>query len=80
MKSSKDFYNLDDGSVLTFERVERLDSDVYRPVLILGPLADPLVSKLNSESPDRYCRVASGKMWVLIYPVIIHNKQYFPAS
>jgi len=49
----------DDGSVLTFERVERLDSDVYRPVLILGPLADPLVSKLNSESPDRYCRVAS---------------------
>ena len=32
-----------------------------RPVLILGALAEPLINKLTSESPDKYCRCEPGK-------------------
>ncbi|XP_013400011.1 disks large homolog 5-like [Lingula anatina] len=56
---------LDDGTVLTYQRVERLDYKVCRPVMILGPLAEPLINKLTSESPDKYCRCESMPMKAL---------------
>ena len=45
---------------MTYERVERLDSSVCRPVLILGPLAEPLINKITSESPDKHQRCQPG--------------------
>ena len=59
---------------MTYERVERLDSSVCRPVLILGPLAEPLINKITSESPDRYQRCQPGQ-WALqeLKPLYIVN-------
>ena len=37
-----------------------------RPVLILGPLAEPLINKLTSESPDKYCSPKPGKINVFL--------------
>ena len=38
--------------------------NVCRPVLILGPLADALINKITSESPDKYCRCETGSCHV----------------
>ncbi|XP_074647785.1 disks large homolog 5-like isoform X2 [Tubulanus polymorphus] len=46
----------DDGTMLTYQKVTRLDHVMCRPVLILGPLAEPIVSYLTSEAPDRFTR------------------------
>ena len=54
-----------DGSTGTYERVERLDSAVCRPVLILGPLTEPLINKLTSESPDKFCRCEPGEISIV---------------
>jgi uncharacterized protein (DUF362 family) len=43
--------------MLTYERVERLDISVCRPVLIIGPLQEQLINKLTAESPDKYCHI-----------------------
>ncbi|CAH1793992.1 unnamed protein product [Owenia fusiformis] len=47
---------LDDVSTVAYQKVERLDSKVCRPVLILAPLAESLISKLILESPDKFQR------------------------
>ena len=52
---------------MTFTRVERLDCKVYRPVVLIGPLAEPLINKLTSESPDKYCRCDPGNLLILKY-------------
>ncbi len=49
-----------DGCLVTFTRVERLDCKVCRPVVLIGPLAEPLINKLTSESPDKYSRCDPG--------------------
>ena len=50
-----------DGCLVTFTRVERLDCKVCRPVVLIGPLAEPLINKLTSESPDKYARLDPGR-------------------
>ncbi|XP_052266355.1 disks large homolog 5-like isoform X3 [Dreissena polymorpha] len=43
---------LDDSS--TYLSVERLEYKKTRPVVLIAPLADALIQKLSSESPDKY--------------------------
>ncbi|XP_076459748.1 disks large homolog 5-like [Babylonia areolata] len=43
-----------DESALGYTQVERIESDQTRPVVLLAPLADALIKKLVSESPDKY--------------------------
>ncbi|KAL9925375.1 MAGUK family member discs large 5 isoform 1-T3 [Glossina fuscipes fuscipes] len=39
----------DDGGILSYQRVERLDSPVRRPVLIIGPLSECVMSRLTID-------------------------------
>lgn len=45
---------LDDFSVYTYTKIERIEYKKIRPVILLAPLSDPLINKLSSESPDKY--------------------------
>jgi hypothetical protein len=53
---------LTDGSCATYERVERLDGSLCRPVIIVGAFADAIINKLVSESPDKYLRIDFGEL------------------
>ncbi|KAK7500983.1 hypothetical protein BaRGS_00007863 [Batillaria attramentaria] len=43
-----------DDSILGYTQVERIEYDHIRPVVLLAPLAEPLIKKLTGESPDKY--------------------------
>lgn len=43
-----------DESILGYTQVEKIEYDQIRPVVLLAPLAEPLIRKLTSESPDKY--------------------------
>ncbi|XP_076455476.1 disks large homolog 5-like isoform X2 [Babylonia areolata] len=53
-----------DESIFGYTQVEKIECQQTRPVVLLAPLADPLIRKLASASPDKYkfCepRIASG--------------------
>lgn len=46
----------EDVSLCSYQRVERLDYTEYRPVLVLGPLAECVVDKLVTDFPDQFRR------------------------
>ncbi|XP_055915942.1 disks large homolog 5 isoform X1 [Eupeodes corollae] len=39
----------DDGGILSYQRVERLDSPIRRPVLIIGPLSECVMDRLTID-------------------------------
>ncbi|XP_069696680.1 disks large homolog 5 isoform X2 [Periplaneta americana] len=43
-------------ALCSYQRVERLDYPVFRPVLIVGPLADCVMEKLIQDFPDKFTR------------------------
>lgn len=43
-----------DDSILGYTQVERIEYDHIRPVVLMAPLAEPLIKKLTGESPDKY--------------------------
>ncbi|KAJ8318863.1 hypothetical protein KUTeg_003954 [Tegillarca granosa] len=51
--SSESVPILDDMS-MAYTRVERMEYKKIRPVILLAPLADALINKLASESPNKY--------------------------
>ncbi|XP_071954116.1 disks large homolog 5-like isoform X2 [Antedon mediterranea] len=55
-QSMSDVPIMDDIFIPTYQRVERLDYNQKRPVLILGPLNDRVNEKLELESPDKFTR------------------------
>ncbi|XP_077863635.1 disks large homolog 5-like, partial [Saccoglossus kowalevskii] len=46
----------EDFIIPTYQRVERLDYKVKRPVLLIGAFVDPVIEKLVLESPNKFCR------------------------
>ncbi|KAL8565502.1 hypothetical protein ACOMHN_049478 [Nucella lapillus] len=55
-----------DESIFGYTQVEKIECEKTRPVVLLAPLADPLIRKLASASPDKYmfceARIASGML------------------
>lgn len=51
----------DEADIPTYQRVERLDIRIKRPVVLLGPHTDKVASKLVDESPDKFSRVPESK-------------------
>ncbi|XP_056147340.1 disks large homolog 5a isoform X2 [Lampris incognitus] len=47
---------LDDCVSLAYQRVQKVECTSPRPVLILGPLTDPVKDILVKESPGKFCR------------------------
>ncbi|XP_018325504.1 disks large homolog 5 [Agrilus planipennis] len=47
----------EDLSLCSYQRVERLDYPEFRPVLVLGPLAECIVDKLVNDFPDKFQKV-----------------------
>uniref|UniRef100_A0A673IGZ9 Disks large homolog 5-like n=1 Tax=Sinocyclocheilus rhinocerous TaxID=307959 RepID=A0A673IGZ9_9TELE len=47
---------LDDFVSLAYQRVQKIDCTSPRPVLILGPLVDPVKDMLVKESPEKFSR------------------------
>uniref|UniRef100_A0AAY4C8G4 Uncharacterized protein n=1 Tax=Denticeps clupeoides TaxID=299321 RepID=A0AAY4C8G4_9TELE len=47
---------LEDCVSLAYQRVQKVDCTSPRPVLILGPLVDPVKDMLVKESPGKFCR------------------------
>ncbi|XP_078144882.1 disks large homolog 5a isoform X2 [Centroberyx gerrardi] len=47
---------LDDCVSLAYQRVQKVECTSPRPVLILGPLTDPVKDMLVKESPGKFCR------------------------
>ncbi|KAM6916716.1 disks large homolog 5a isoform 3-T3 [Xenentodon cancila] len=47
---------LDDCVSLAYQRVQKVECTSPRPVLILGPLTDPVKEMLIKESPGKFCR------------------------
>ncbi|CAL1527985.1 unnamed protein product [Lymnaea stagnalis] len=43
-----------DDSILGYTQVEKIEFKTVRPVVLLAPLAEALIRKLESESPDKY--------------------------
>ncbi|KAK7112713.1 hypothetical protein V1264_012124 [Littorina saxatilis] len=43
-----------DEYILGYTLVDRIEYEQTRPVVLLAPLAEPLIRKLTSESPDKY--------------------------
>ncbi|KDR24048.1 Disks large-like protein 5 [Zootermopsis nevadensis] len=43
-------------ALCSYQRVERLDYPVFRPVLIIGPLAECVTEKLIQDFPDKFTR------------------------
>ncbi|XP_034041643.1 disks large homolog 5a isoform X2 [Thalassophryne amazonica] len=52
----------DDCVSLAYQRVQKVECASPRPVLILGPLTDPVKDILVKESPGRFCRCMSEVM------------------
>uniref|UniRef100_A0A8C7ZKU2 Discs, large homolog 5a (Drosophila) n=1 Tax=Oryzias sinensis TaxID=183150 RepID=A0A8C7ZKU2_9TELE len=46
----------DDCISLAYQRVQKVECTSPRPVLILGPLSDPVKEMLMKESPGKFCR------------------------
>lgn len=46
---------------LAYQRVQKIDCTSPRPVLILGPLVDPVKDMLVKESPEKFSRCVLGK-------------------
>uniref|UniRef100_A0A1L8DMN5 Putative tight junction n=1 Tax=Nyssomyia neivai TaxID=330878 RepID=A0A1L8DMN5_9DIPT len=46
----------DETSINSYIRMERLDYPIYRPVLVLGPLAECVVDKLHTDFPKEFER------------------------
>ncbi|XP_033106824.1 disks large homolog 5-like isoform X2 [Anneissia japonica] len=55
-QSMSDVPIMDDIFIPTYQRVERLDYNQKRPVLVIGPLNDRVNEKLELESPDKFTR------------------------
>lgn len=49
----------EDLSQASYQRVEKLQYPEFRPVLILGPLAECVADKLVQDFPDKFNRAAS---------------------
>ncbi|KAM3862537.1 disks large homolog 5a [Diretmus argenteus] len=47
---------LDDCVSLAYQRVQKVECSSPRPVLVLGPLTDPVKDMLVKESPGKFCR------------------------
>ncbi|XP_034538292.1 disks large homolog 5a isoform X2 [Notolabrus celidotus] len=47
---------LDDCVSLAYQRVQKVECTSPRPVLIIGPLTDPVKEMLVKESPGKFCR------------------------
>ncbi|XP_069123796.1 disks large homolog 5-like isoform X1 [Argopecten irradians] len=49
---------LDDVSLYAYTKVDRIEYKMTRPVILLAPLAEPLINKIASASSDKYkaCR------------------------
>uniref|UniRef100_A0A674AU06 Discs, large homolog 5a (Drosophila) n=1 Tax=Salmo trutta TaxID=8032 RepID=A0A674AU06_SALTR len=47
---------LEDCVSLAYQRVQKIECASPRPVLILGPLSDPVKDMLVKESPGKFCR------------------------
>uniref|UniRef100_A0A3P9AMQ0 Discs, large homolog 5a (Drosophila) n=1 Tax=Esox lucius TaxID=8010 RepID=A0A3P9AMQ0_ESOLU len=47
---------LEDCVSLAYQRVQKVECGSPRPVLILGPLTDPVKDMLVKESPGKFCR------------------------
>jgi len=45
---------------LAYQRVQKIDCMSPRPVLILGPLVDPVKDMLVKESPGKFSRCVLG--------------------
>lgn len=46
----------EDLSQMSYERVERLQYPEFRPVLVLGPLAECVADKLVTDFPEKFQR------------------------
>ncbi|XP_028323991.1 disks large homolog 5a isoform X2 [Gouania willdenowi] len=46
----------EDSVSLAYQRVQRVECASPRPVLVLGPLTDPVKEMLVKESPGKFCR------------------------
>ncbi|XP_017769494.1 PREDICTED: disks large homolog 5 [Nicrophorus vespilloides] len=49
----------EDLSLCSYQRVERLDYQEFRPVLVLGPLAECVVKKLENDFPNKFRKIIS---------------------
>jgi len=49
-----------DGLSLAYQRVQKVECLSRRPVLVLGPLSDPVKDMLVQESPGKFCRCVLG--------------------
>lgn len=49
----------EDLSQASYQRVEKLQYPEFRPVLILGPLAECVAEKLVQDFPDKFNRAAT---------------------
>uniref|UniRef100_A0A3Q3L2N9 Discs, large homolog 5a (Drosophila) n=1 Tax=Labrus bergylta TaxID=56723 RepID=A0A3Q3L2N9_9LABR len=47
---------LDDCVSLAYQRVQKVECTSPRPVLVIGPLTDPVKEMLVKESPGKFCR------------------------
>uniref|UniRef100_A0A673C5H6 Discs, large homolog 5a (Drosophila) n=1 Tax=Sphaeramia orbicularis TaxID=375764 RepID=A0A673C5H6_9TELE len=47
---------LDDCVSLAYQRVQKVECTSPRPVLVLGPLTDPVKEMLVKETPGKFCR------------------------
>ncbi|XP_022916732.2 disks large homolog 5 isoform X1 [Onthophagus taurus] len=47
----------EDLSMCSYQRVEKLDYPEFRPVLVLGPLAEYVVDKLVNDFPEKFKKV-----------------------
>ncbi|XP_060084116.1 disks large homolog 5-like [Ylistrum balloti] len=45
---------LDDVSLYAYTKVDRIEYKMTRPVILLAPLAEPLINKIASASSDKY--------------------------
>lgn len=52
---------LSDCVSLAYQRVQKVECTSPRPVLILGPLTDPVKEMLVKESPGKFCRCVLGE-------------------
>ncbi|ESP04626.1 hypothetical protein LOTGIDRAFT_54957, partial [Lottia gigantea] len=45
-----------DDSIFGYTKIEKQESNMIRPVVVLAPLSDAVINKLIAESPDKYCQ------------------------
>lgn len=46
---------------LAYQRVQKVECPSPRPVLVLGPLTDPVKDMLVKDSPGKFCRCVLGE-------------------